>query len=87
METTMKTIMAALAVSALLAGSVAPASAETDAEMIAEELAKVAGSETAKFVKERRYVPRQTEDDADKTSVGSSEWWRQVDRERGGRRR
>ena len=83
----MKTIMAALTATALLAGAAAPANAETNVEQIAEELAKVAGSETAKFVKERRYEPRQIENDTDKPSVGSREWWQQVERDQRGRRR
>ena len=69
----MKMIMAALTAAALLAGAAAPASAETDVEQIAEQLAKAAGSETAQFVKERRDVLRQVENDSDKPSFGSSE--------------
>jgi hypothetical protein len=87
METTMKMIMAALTTAALVAGAAAPASAESDVTMIAEQLAKVADSETVTFVKERRSVPRQMEYDASKLPFGSSEWWRQVERERGGRGR
>ena len=82
----MKMIMAALVGSALFAGAAVPASAEADVGAIAEQLAAVAGSESAKFVKERRYVPRQSENDAGKPAVGSSEWWQQYDRERGRRR-
>ena len=82
----MKMIMAALAASALLAGGAAPACAETDVTEIAQELAKVTDTATTKYVKERRYAPRQTENDTDKPSVGSSEWWQQMDRERRGRR-
>ena len=83
----MKTIMAALTAAVLFAGASAPASAEMDVEQIAEQLAKAAGSETVKFVNERRDVLRQIENDTDKPSFGSSEWWRQVERDQRGRRR
>jgi hypothetical protein len=37
--------------------------------------------------KQRRYVERQIEYDADKLPIGTSIWWQQMDREqRGGRR-
>jgi len=82
----MKTIMVALTAAALLAG-VAPASAETDVEMIAEELAKVAGPEVGKFMKERRFVPRELDIDDDKPSFGSQDWWREIERDQRGPRR
>jgi hypothetical protein len=87
METTMKTIMAALVASLVLAGVAAPASAETDVEEIASELAKRADPGIVKLVKSRRDVARQIENDSDKPSVGSSEWWQQVERDQRGRRR
>jgi hypothetical protein len=87
METTMKMIMAALTATAFLAGAAAPASAETDMVEIGELLAKRVDSEMVKLVKERRNVTRQIEYDTSKLPVGSSEWWRQVERDQGGRRR
>ena len=83
----MKTIMAALAAMALLAAAAAPASAEMDVTAIAKELAKGADSDAVRFVKERSDAPRFIERDASKLPFGSSEWWQQMERERGGRRR
>jgi hypothetical protein len=87
METKMKTIMSALAASLLLAGAAAPASAETDVTEIVREYVKVPSSEQTREAKVRRYVPEQIEYQADKLPTGTSDWWRQMDREqRGGRR-
>ena len=83
----MKMIIAALTAAALFAGATAPASAETDMATIAAEVARVAAPEPVKFAKERRQVTRQMEHDTSKLPFGSSEWWQQYDRERGGRRR
>ena len=83
----MKMIMGALAASALLAGVAAPASAEMDVERIAGQLSRMGGSDTVKLVKERRDVPRYIEHDSSKLPFGSSDWWRQVEREQFGRRR
>lgn len=82
----MKMIMAALTAAALFAGAAAPASAETEMATIAAEVGRAAAPETVKFVKERRQVTRQMEYDTSKLPFGSSEWWQQYDRERGGRR-
>jgi hypothetical protein len=87
METEMKMIMSAVAASVLLAGLAAPANAETDVTEIVREYVKVPSSNENKGEKWRRYVPEQTEYQADKLPTGSSDWWRQMDREqRGGRR-
>ena len=83
----MKMIMAALTASLLLAGAAAPASAETDVTEIVREYVKVPSSVESRDVRVRRYVPEQIEHEADKLPVGSSEWWRQMDRERRGGRR
>ncbi len=83
----MKMIVGALAAAALLAGAAAPASAEMNVEQIAGQLGKMAGSQTVRLVKERRDVPRYIEHDSSKLPFGSSDWWRQVEREQGGRRR
>jgi len=87
----MKTTMAALAASLLLAGAAAPARAETDVTRIAEELAeKLADRDveagTATLLKMRRFVPRQLEFASDEPEFGSAEWWRQKDRDRPSRR-
>jgi hypothetical protein len=86
METKMKTIMGALAACLLLAGAAAPANADTDELVeIVREYVKVPSSAETRDVKLRRYIPEQIEYEADKLPVGSSEWWRQMDRERRGR--
>ena len=54
----MKTIMGALATAALLAGAAAPASAEMDVDRMAGQLMRMAGSDTAKYDRQRRNVPR-----------------------------
>jgi len=84
----MKTIMGALAAGLLLAGTAAPATADTDELVeIVREYVRVPTSEPTRDVKIRRYIPEQMEYQADKLPVGSSEWWQQMDREhRGGRR-
>jgi hypothetical protein len=89
METTMKTMMAALTAAAFIAGAAIPASAGADiVDKIAGKIADGIGDgEMVELIKERRvYVPRQIEYDFTKLPVGSQEWWRQRDRERGGRR-
>jgi hypothetical protein len=83
----MKMIMAALTASMLLAGGVAPASAETDVTEIVREYVKEPSSVESRDVRLRRYIPEQIEYQADKLPVGSSEWWQQMDRERRGGRR
>jgi len=88
METKMKTIMGALAACLLLAGTAAPANADTDELVeVVREYVKVPSSVESRDVKLRRYIPEQIEYEADKLPVGSSEWWRQMDRERRGGRR
>jgi hypothetical protein len=93
----MKMILGALAASAVLAVAAAPASAETDLDAIVEEVTELAGVDVVKLVKRRGYAPRYLEEDdvyapryfehdLGKLPVGSAEWWRQYDRERGGRR-
>jgi hypothetical protein len=88
METTMKMIMAALSAAALLAGATVPASAGEDVvEWIAGKVDRVGDYDVVDLAKVRRVsVPRQIEYDFSKLPVGSAEWWRQRDRERGGRR-
>jgi len=84
----MKTIMGALAAGLLLAGTAAPATADTDELVeIVREYVRVPTSEPTRDVKIRRYIPEQMEYQADKLPVGSSEWWQQMDRERRGGRR
>jgi len=88
METKMKMIMGALAACLLLAGAAAPANADTDELVeIVREYVKEPSSVETRDVKLRRYIPEQIEYEADKLPVGSSEWWRQMDRERRGGRR
>jgi hypothetical protein len=88
METIMKTIMGALAAGLLLAGTAAPANADTEELIeVVREYVRVPTSESTRDVKVRRYVPEQMEYQADKLPVGSSEWWQQMDRERRGGRR
>jgi hypothetical protein len=87
MEITMKTIMGALATAALLVGAAAPASAEMDVDRMAGQLMRMAGSDTVKYDRQRRDVPRYYEHDSSKLPFGSGEWWRQVEREQFGRRR
>jgi len=88
METIIKTIMGALAAGLLLAGTAAPATADTDELVeIVREYVRVPTSEPTRDVKIRRYIPEQMEYQADKLPVGSSEWWQQMDRERRGGRR
>jgi ABC-type proline/glycine betaine transport system substrate-binding protein len=87
METKMKTIMGALAAGLLLAGTAAPASADTEELIeVVREYVRVPTSEPTRDVI-RRYLPEQIEYQADKLPVGSSEWWQQMDRERRGGRR
>jgi hypothetical protein len=82
----MKMIMAALAVSTLLAGASAPASAESYVTIPADEYARLM-AEKSKQMKWRRYVQRQMVYDADALPIGTGIWWQQMDREqRGGRR-
>ena len=84
----MKTIMGALAAGLLLAGTAAPANADTEELIeVVREYVRVPTSELTRDVKVRRYVPEQMEYQADKLPVGSSEWWQQMDRERRGGRR
>jgi len=83
----MKTLLAALAASAALAIAAAPASAETDLAEVVGEVVKLADPSLAKLVKEPNSVTKQIEHQLDKLDVGSSEWWGQYDRERGGRGR
>ena len=80
----MKTIMSAVLGLTLLAGaSAVPASAETYITISAEDYARLLRAKK----KQRHYVPRQIEYDANKLPVGSDNWWKQMDREgRGGRR-
>jgi hypothetical protein len=88
METNMKMIVAALSAAAFVAGATAPASAGEDVvEWIAGKVDRIGDYEVVDLAKARRaYVPRQIEYDFSKLPVGSAEWWRQRDRERGGRR-
>jgi hypothetical protein len=88
METTMKMIMTVLAAVALLAGGTAVANAQMGMEEVADEVVPATGYEMAKFARERRRkLPAYIEHDASKLPFGSSEWWRQIEREQGGRRR
>ena len=64
------------------------ANADTDELVeVVREYVKVPSSVESRDVKLRRYIPEQIEYEADKLPVGSSEWWRQMDRERRGGRR
>lgn len=84
----MKMILAALTATAVLAAAPVPASAEMDLAGFAKEAAELAGPEVAQFAKVlKQRMPRQMEHDTSKQEVGSSEWWQQYDRERGGRGR
>ena len=84
----MKTIMGALAACLLLAGTAAPANADTDELVeVVREYVKVPSSVESRDVKLRRYIPEQIEYEADKLPGGSSEWGRQMDRARRGGRR
>ena len=65
----MKMIMAALAARRSWLGPRRRQAPRSDLEQIAEELAKRAELRGIKLVKERRYVPRQIEDDTDKPAV------------------
>ncbi|HZT48774.1 MAG TPA: hypothetical protein VFA64_12425 [Hyphomicrobiaceae bacterium] len=85
----MKTMLPALAAVAFIAGAAVPASAGEDVvDRIASKIAERIGEdEVVDLVKARPvYVPRQIEYDFSRLPVGSAEWWRQRDRERGGRR-
>ena len=79
----MKTIMSAALAVALLAGAqAAPASAYDG--ISAGEYNRLLRQDRKK---QRRYVQRQIEYDADTLPIGTSIWWQQMDREqRGGRR-
>jgi hypothetical protein len=80
----MKTIMTAVLGLTLVAGAGAlPASADT-VTISTSEYNRLLRLERKK---QRRYVERQIEYDADKLPIGTSVWWQQMDREqRGGRR-
>ena len=83
----MKMIMSAAAAAMLLAGLAAPASADKRVRSIVEEYVQVPSAEIGSYVKLRRLAPRRKELIADTLEPGTSEWWRQMDREqRGGRR-
>jgi hypothetical protein len=82
----MKMIMAALTAAAVLAVSPVPASADTDLAKIANQVVELAGPDAVKLVRKRSQEPRQIEHDYTKLPLGTGEWWRQYDRERGGRR-
>jgi hypothetical protein len=86
METEMKMIMSALAASVLLAVAAAPAGAEEVSDIV-RQYVNTSGVENGKYVKVRKYVPRQPVYIADDLEVGSKEWWQQMDRERRGGRR
>jgi hypothetical protein len=80
----MKMMMTAVLGLAFLAGIAAPASADTTVTISAEEYARLLRREKRK---QRRTIPRQIEYDANTLPVGTSDWWKQMDREqRGGRR-
>jgi hypothetical protein len=83
----MKMIMSAVTVVLALAGVAAPASAGPRGPGIVEQYVVVPGGEEVKYVKWRRYIPRQGEYIADTLPTGSSAWWQQMDRERRGGRR
>jgi hypothetical protein len=85
MEMIMKTFLTALAASAVLAVAAVPASAETDLTEVVGEVVKLADPSLAKLVKEPSSVTKEIERQLDKLDVGSSDWWSQYDRERGGR--
>ena len=83
----MKMIMSALAASVLLGVAVAPASAQTAASSESvSQYVKTYNVEKSKPIV-RKVVPRQPVYIADEEEVGSSAWWRQMDRERRGGRR
>ncbi|HJU32870.1 MAG TPA: hypothetical protein VJ740_15510 [Hyphomicrobiaceae bacterium] len=83
----MKMIMTLSAAAALLAVATIAARAETDLEEVAEAIAEAAGPQMVRIVKDRRETPEYFEHDASTLPFGSSEWWRQVEREqRSGRR-
>jgi len=82
----MRLIMAALATSAILGGTVAPANAQSITISLSDGYVSIGTPEKA-TTKTRRYVPRQMEHLADKLPVGSDVWWQQMDRERRGGRR
>jgi hypothetical protein len=89
-ERQMKTIMSALALSALAAGFAAPASADYRIPSVASQYVdKYVGTQSVdagRYVKLRRFS-YQGEYIADTKPVGSAGWWQQMDREqRGGRR-
>ena len=81
----MKTIMSATLGLALVAGAGAlPASADAGVTISASEYNRLLRQDRKK---QRRYVERQIEYDADTLPTGTSIWWQQMDREqRGGRR-
>jgi len=81
----MKTIMSAILGLALVAGAGAlPASADTGVTISASEYNRLLRQDRKK---QRRYVERQIEYDADTLPTGTGIWWQQMDREqRGGRR-
>jgi hypothetical protein len=82
----MKTIMTTLGAAALLAATAHTAWANSDVAEIAQEFARSARPAWNEFVKERR-ASRPERLGNDEQPVGSREWWDQVDRYQGGRRR
>jgi hypothetical protein len=81
----MKTIVTAVLGLTLVAGAGAiPASADSTVTISADEYNRLLRQERRK---QRRYVERQIEYDANTLRTGSGIWWQQMDREqRGGRR-
>ena len=82
----MRTLIAALAGSMLLAGAGAAKAEDLDLTRIADRVERVIGSDAARLARERVEIPRQYEHDVKRIPLGTSEWWQQYDRERGGRR-
>jgi hypothetical protein len=83
----MRMIMA-LSAAAILAGSTAPAGAQSNVTIsVPEAYAGLVSPDEGRQMKVRRQAPRQIEYNADKLPTGSNVWWQEMDREsRGGRR-
>lgn len=90
----MKMIIGALTALSVLAGAAVPASAEAAGGQQAYQAHEVKTSYKKRKKYKKRYYRRSYGDDfgyyprwADKLPIGTSAWWRQMDREgRGGRR-
>src|SRR5262245_35164184 len=87
METTMKMIMPALGLAALLSAAALPASADADVAEVLEKVARAARPALTEIVSERRYLPPQIRFDNDKLPFGSRDWWQEVESNQRGRRR